>query len=172
MLFDGDERTIYQEKDVLINQEKWAGTLFLTNKRIALERIQIKKSHLPIIGKDQKNEIISFVVPLTEVTNVIIVKKRLGRSVAFKISYSGRETQFIVNDPIVWENQILRAKSEIGPKGSGYGININVGTTGQLGQQTALTQTIERQVVKIRCSYCGSLYDEVLHKCPGCGARR
>jgi hypothetical protein len=31
---------------------------------------------------------------------------------------------------------------------------------------------IIREVVKIRCSYCGSLYDENLDKCPNCGAKR
>ena len=25
-------------------------------------------------------------------------------------------------------------------------------------------------IVKIRCSYCGTLYDETLNKCPNCGA--
>jgi hypothetical protein len=31
---------------------------------------------------------------------------------------------------------------------------------------------IIREVVKIRCSYCGTLYDENLGKCPNCGAHR
>jgi hypothetical protein len=26
--------------------------------------------------------------------------------------------------------------------------------------------------VKIRCSYCGTLFDETLDKCPNCGAKR
>ena len=29
-----------------------------------------------------------------------------------------------------------------------------------------------REVVKIRCSYCGNLYDENQDKCPYCGANR
>jgi uncharacterized membrane protein len=29
-----------------------------------------------------------------------------------------------------------------------------------------------REVVKIRCSYCGNLYDENQNKCPYCGANR
>ena len=29
-----------------------------------------------------------------------------------------------------------------------------------------------REIVKIRCPYCGSLYDETEDKCPNCGARR
>jgi len=30
---------------------------------------------------------------------------------------------------------------------------------------------IIREIVKIRCPYCNSLYDEKLDKCPNCGAR-
>jgi len=28
-----------------------------------------------------------------------------------------------------------------------------------------------REVVKVRCRYCGALYDEVKDKCPSCGGR-
>jgi hypothetical protein len=31
---------------------------------------------------------------------------------------------------------------------------------------------VQREVVKIRCSYCGKLYDEHLNTCPHCGASR
>lgn len=31
---------------------------------------------------------------------------------------------------------------------------------------------IIREIVKIRCSYCGNLYDETLDKCPHCGAKK
>jgi len=30
---------------------------------------------------------------------------------------------------------------------------------------------IIREIVKIRCPYCGNLYDETLDKCPHCGAK-
>ncbi len=34
-------------------------------------------------------------------------------------------------------------------------------------------EVIQKEVVvKIRCSYCGTLYDETLDKCPNCGAKR
>lgn len=34
-------------------------------------------------------------------------------------------------------------------------------------------EVIQKEVVvKIRCSYCGTLYDETLDKCPNCGAGR
>lgn len=34
-------------------------------------------------------------------------------------------------------------------------------------------EVIQKEVVvKIRCSYCGTLYDETLDKCPNCGGRK
>jgi hypothetical protein len=38
--------------------------------------------------------------------------------------------------------------------------------------QVVREKEIIREVVKIRCSYCGSIYDENLDKCPNCGAKR
>ncbi len=37
--------------------------------------------------------------------------------------------------------------------------------------QVVREKEIIREVVKIRCSYCGTLYDETLDKCPNCGAK-
>ena len=114
MLFDGDERTVYQEHKVVLNGSKRTGTLILTNKRLVLEVLQIKKSKIPIIGKDQKNEVIVFTTPLTEVMKVDVVKKLIGKPTVFKLGHSGKETQFTVGDPTVWQNQVLKAKSEVG----------------------------------------------------------
>jgi hypothetical protein len=33
-------------------------------------------------------------------------------------------------------------------------------------------ETIIREVVKVRCPYCGGLYDEIAGRCPNCGAKR
>jgi type II secretory pathway pseudopilin PulG len=33
-------------------------------------------------------------------------------------------------------------------------------------------ETIIREIIKVRCRYCGRLYDEALDKCPHCGAAR
>jgi rRNA maturation endonuclease Nob1 len=38
------------------------------------------------------------------------------------------------------------------------------------GPQSA--EVREVVTVKIRCSYCGTLYDETLDRCPNCGAKR
>jgi len=31
---------------------------------------------------------------------------------------------------------------------------------------------IIREIVKMRCPYCGNVYDETLDKCPHCGAKK
>jgi len=38
--------------------------------------------------------------------------------------------------------------------------------------QVVREKEIIREVVKIRCSYCGTLYDQKLDKCPNCGAKQ
>lgn len=42
------------------------------------------------------------------------------------------------------------------------------------GEGTALIKEREtiREIVKIRCQYCGNLYDEKDDKCPHCGGKR
>lgn len=39
-------------------------------------------------------------------------------------------------------------------------------------QPTVKEKEIIREVIKIRCSYCGNLYDENDDKCPYCDAKR
>jgi uncharacterized membrane protein len=42
----------------------------------------------------------------------------------------------------------------------------------QPAQPPAAEKEIIREIVKIRCPYCGNLYDEDQDKCPYCGAKR
>lgn len=42
---------------------------------------------------------------------------------------------------------------------------------GTSGNQPVIEKEIIREIVKIRCPYCNSVYDEKLDKCPNCGAR-
>jgi rubrerythrin len=42
-------------------------------------------------------------------------------------------------------------------------------TTTPVNQQIVKETEIIREIVKIRCSYCGNLYDETEDKCPHCG---
>jgi rubrerythrin len=45
-------------------------------------------------------------------------------------------------------------------------------TTTPVNQQTVKETEIIREIVKIRCSYCGNLYDETEDKCPHCGGTK
>ena len=38
--------------------------------------------------------------------------------------------------------------------------------------QQVREREIVREIVKIRCSYCGNLYDEKYDKCPHCGGKK
>jgi hypothetical protein len=40
------------------------------------------------------------------------------------------------------------------------------------GQQPVVEREIIREIVKIRCPYCGNLYDETEDKCPHCGGTK
>ena len=42
----------------------------------------------------------------------------------------------------------------------------------QQEQPPETPKEVIREVVKIRCPYCGGLYDEDENKCPNCGAQR
>jgi DNA-directed RNA polymerase subunit RPC12/RpoP len=45
-------------------------------------------------------------------------------------------------------------------------------TYAQPTQPPVMQKEIIREVVKIRCPYCGNIYDEDQDKCPYCGAKR
>ena len=187
MLFDGDEKSKYQEQSVSIDKSKSSGTLILTNKRLVLERVVIEKHRLT---KDKKIESILFSTSLTGITNVELVKKLIGKPVSFKVMYSGKETVFNVSDPKSWVDHVLNAKSEFGQANTGLqqqsmsqgqqqmssqGVNVGQGVTVNLGypfqasQPAPVSSTTEKTVVKIRCSSCKTLYDETIGNCPTCG---
>lgn len=46
------------------------------------------------------------------------------------------------------------------------------GQTNSKIQPVIKEKEVIREIVKIRCSYCGNLYDEKLDKCPHCGGKK
>jgi len=46
------------------------------------------------------------------------------------------------------------------------------GETASENQPIIKEKEIIREIVKIRCSYCGNLYDEKLDNCPHCGGKK
>jgi hypothetical protein len=91
---------------------------------------------------------------LAQVRNASVRRGRIGRERLLVELVIGRP-EFDVLDPEGWVAAIAAAKRMV-PVASGYG------PTG--------THTIERQVVKVRCRYCGALGNEVDGRCPTCGA--
>ena len=193
MLLDGDEKIKYQEQRVTLNKSQMAGILILTNKRLFLERVVIEKHKLT---KDKKIETILFETSLTGLTRVDVVKRLMGKPVSFTVGYSGKETVFNVSDPALWVDKILTAKSEVGQNNSGsqtssnnqqqamsqgqqqmssQGVNVGQGVTVNLGypfqgtQPAASASTPEKELVKVRCRNCRTLYDESYNNCPSCG---
>jgi tRNA(Ile2) C34 agmatinyltransferase TiaS len=56
---------------------------------------------------------------------------------------------------------------------------IRIVKAGKVSEQTTYVnqpiikeKEIIREIVKIRCPYCGELYDEKLDKCPNCGGKK
>jgi len=48
----------------------------------------------------------------------------------------------------------------------------NSWSTASTMPQTVREKEIIREIIKIRCPYCGSLYDETENKCPNCGGNK
>lgn len=142
-----------------------SGTLILTNKRVVLETSREQKMGFM---KKQKVSVIINQVPIVNIVDVGVKPKLLGKSRTFWVSYVGGQVEYTVEDPTKWQSHLLQAKT--GVVGINSTRNVVVNMSGG-SQQMAQTHTIERQVVKIRCRYCGSLYDEVSGKCPSCGAK-
>lgn len=55
---------------------------------------------------------------------------------------------------------------------AGRSVGKNVATTSKETAQGSERVVIIREIVKIRCPYCGGLYDEIKDRCPYCGGKR
>ena len=91
---------------------------------------------------------------LTALRNVSVRRGRLGRA-RLVLELADARPAFDVLDPDAWASSIAEARREAPafPPGT-----------------VPVVQTIEREVVKIRCRFCGQLGNEVNGRCPACGA--
>jgi hypothetical protein len=123
------------------------GILYLTNQRLVFEAVRggVGRGREPVTVMD---------AALAQVRNVAVRRARLGRDRLLVELTMGRPV-FDVLDPAAWTTAIAAAK--------------RAGPAGTLGSALAPT-VIERQVVKVRCRFCGSLGNEVDGRCPRCGA--
>ena len=91
---------------------------------------------------------------LHELRNVSVRRPRVGRPRLVLELARGRPS-FDVLEPDGWVGTIAQAKRALPPPPGALGGTVH---------------TIERQVVKVRCRFCGALGNEVDGRCPSCGA--
>lgn len=128
---------------------KGPGVLYVTNLRVVFEARRSARGLVPRASTETEFQL---EVPLHELRNVSVREGRVTRPRLVLELPRGRPT-FDVLEPNVWAGAIAQAKRALPPP-SAHGS----------------THTIERQVVKIRCRFCGSLGNEVDGRCPSCGA--
>lgn len=130
---------------------KGPGVLYLTNTRVVFEAPAGRGK----IGRRSGGETqIQLDVPLHEFRNVGVRRGRIGRPrLVFELMRA--RVAFDVLEPEAWTSAIAQAKRAL-PPFAPYGGEV--------------VHTIERQVVKVRCRFCGALGNEVDGRCPSCGA--
>lgn len=130
------------------------GVLYVTNLRVVFEspvkgRRGGRRSH----GETE----IQFEASLHELRNVSVRRPRLGRP-RLVLELPRSRPSFDVLEPEAWAGTIAQARrASPAPIRPG-------------GPTVHLVERIERQVVKVRCRYCGALGNEVDGRCPSCGA--
>jgi hypothetical protein len=128
------------------------GVLYLTSQRLVFE-----SSISPGLmrGLLQGRETVTVLdAPLAHVRNASVQRRRLGNDRLHVELTTGRPS-FDVLDPEGWIGQLAAAKRAL---------------PSTLTSPPVFVQTIERQVVKVRCRYCASLGNEIDGRCPNCGA--
>jgi len=129
---------------------KGPGVLYVTNQRLVFEARVSRRG----IGRRASGDTESQLdVPLDQIRNVSVRRVRVGRPRLVVEVPHGRPT-FDVLEPDGWAGTIAQAKRAYPPPAAAW----------------RTVHTIERQVVKIRCRFCGSLGNEVDGRCPSCGA--
>ncbi|MGA9839828.1 MAG: hypothetical protein WBF81_02790 [Thermoplasmata archaeon] len=128
------------------------GVLYLTTHRLTFES---SVSRGMVRGLVHGKETVTVLdASLLQVRNVSIRRGRVGRD-RLQVELTRGRPSFDVLDPDAWRAAIALAKQSMPPVYPGG---------------TYVTHTIERQVVKVRCRYCGTLGNEGDVRCPACGA--
>ena len=148
MLLHHGERLVRSEyaslgRDAQPSSESGAGVLYLTSDRVVFERAR---------GRGKEHRIV-LEASLHAVRDVAVRRARIGRP-KLVVDLGASRPSFDVLEPDGWAAAIAEAKRALPPPGA----------------VTVATHTVERQVVKVRCRFCGSLANEVDHRCPSCGA--
>ncbi|MCI4373615.1 MAG: hypothetical protein L3K02_08250 [Thermoplasmata archaeon] len=158
MLLGAGENILRSEYAVLLEGESTAvlprsvGVLYLTGFRCVYETNPSRGVVRNLVRGRETVTVLD--AALTLVRNVSVIRPRLGRPRLHLEVHRARLT-FDVLDPDAWQAAIADARRSVPPAHA---------------PPTTSTHTIERQVVKVRCRFCGVLANEVDGRCPSCGA--
>lgn len=129
---------------------KGPGVLYVTNLRLIFEaRVPRRR----IARRSSSETETQLEASLHEVKNVSVRRARVARPRLVVELVRGRPV-FDVLEPDGWASTIAQAKRALPPSEPAW----------------RTVHTIERQVVKVRCRFCGVLGNEVDGRCPSCGA--
>jgi hypothetical protein len=128
------------------------GVLYLTTQRLVFES-SVSKGIVRglVLGRETVTVLDA---SLFQVRNVSVRRGRVGHD-RLQVELTRGRPSFDVLDPDAWLAAIALAKRSLPSPYAATGF---------------VTHTIERQVVKIRCRFCGGLGNEVDGRCPACGA--
>lgn len=132
------------------------GTLALTNRRLRFARV------------DKHQRVGAINIRLDQVTDAGVVRRAL-RASQLAVHAGGVDRVFITDSAASWAKEILSMRSAPVPGGPTTPRDPAAPITVLV--QQAPSQVIERQTVKVRCHYCGSLAEETVGKCQSCGAK-
>lgn len=127
------------------------GVLYVTNLRVVFEApVGRRKISRRSVGETE----VQLDAGLLDVRNVGVRRGRIGRPRLVLELHRGRPT-FDVLEPEAWVGEIAQARRALPAAHGPGGIPVHL---------------IERQVVKVRCRFCGRLGNELDGRCPSCGA--
>lgn len=143
MLLERDETILYTKHETTVKEKK--GTLYITNKRVIFETQVVREGRF--MQKDRIHSVIGEEIRYDDLMDATVDDSM--KPSQLKIVASKGIVMVAASDPDQLRAYIVKAK---GYKGASSGfLDKNV-------------------VVKVRCSFCNSMVDSNLSKCPSCGA--
>ncbi len=161
MLLGPGESVLRSEYAVLVDGHgpgivrKTAGVLYLTNHRCIFETAVSRGVVRDFVrGRDAS---IVLDAPLPTLRNLSVQRPRIGKP-RILLDTGHAHATFDVLDPDAWYRAMVQARQALPSPYAPPSV------------ATHTTHTVERQVVKVRCRFCGRLANEVDGRCPACGA--